>query len=311
MFSNFFIKRPIFAIVVSLVIVISGLISMFQLPIEQYPNMAPVQIMVTATYPGADAKTVAETVAAPIETQVNGVDNMIYMTSSSSSTGTMMLTVFFDIGTDPDIAQVQVQNRVNIAQPYLPNESHSKTAFRLKKRSSSILMLIGIYGTGDRYTRDYINNYANVYVLDAIKRVKGAGQSAVMGNANQAMRIWLNPDRMASLGITTSDINNAVANQNKRFAAGNIGAAPSVSRETIQTFPVLAPSPSVDPKGYGKHHHSFKSGSKCHCSFEGRCKCRTRFSELRCVVQYERYADKLHCGLSAGRCECSGCGDEC
>lgn len=106
MFSNFFIKRPIFAIVVSLVIVISGLISMFQLPIEQYPNMAPVQIMVTASYPGADAKTVAETVAAPIETQVNGVDNMIYMTSSSSSTGTMMLTVFFDIGTDPDIAQV-------------------------------------------------------------------------------------------------------------------------------------------------------------------------------------------------------------
>ena len=248
MFSNFFIKRPIFAIVVSLVIVISGLISMFQLPIEQYPNMAPVQIMVTATYPGADAKTVAETVAAPIETQVNGVDNMIYMTSSSSSTGTMMLTVFFDIGTDPDIAQVQVQNRVNIAQPYLPNEV-IQNGLQIEKRSSSILMLIGIYGTGDRYTRDYINNYANVYVLDAIKRVKGAGQSAVMGNANQAMRIWLNPDRMASLGITTSDINNAVANQNKRFAAGNIGAAPSVPG-TIQTFPVLAPSPSVDPKGY-------------------------------------------------------------
>ena len=248
MFSNFFIKRPIFAIVVSLVIVISGLISMFQLPIEQYPNMAPVQIMVTASYPGADAKTVAETVAAPIETQVNGVDNMIYMTSSSSSTGTMMLTVFFDIGTDPDIAQVQVQNRVNIAQPYLPSEV-IQNGLQIEKRSSSILMLIGIYGKGDRYSRDYINNYANVYVVDAIKRVKGAGQSAVMGNANQAMRIWLNPDRMASLGITTSDINSAVANQNKRFAAGNIGAAPALPG-TIQTFPVIAPSPSVDPKGY-------------------------------------------------------------
>ena len=248
MFSNFFIKRPIFAIVVSLVIVISGLISMFPLPIEQYPNMAPVQIMVTASYPGADAKTVAETVAAPIETQVNGVDNMIYMTSSSSSTGTMMLTVFFDIGTDPDIAQVQVQNRVNIAQPYLPSEV-IQNGLQIEKRSSSILMLIGIYGKGDRYSRDYINNYANVYVVDAIKRVKGAGQSAVMGNANQAMRIWLNPDRMASLGITTSDINSAVANQNKRFAAGNIGAAPALPG-TIQTFPVIAPSPSVDPKGY-------------------------------------------------------------
>lgn len=131
MFSNFFIKRPIFAIVVSLVIVISGLISMFQLPIEQYPNMAPVQIMVTATYPGADAKTVAETVAAPIETQVNGVDNMIYMTSSSSSTGTMMLTVFFDIGTDPDIAQVQVQT-VSISHSRTCRTKSFKTAFRLK-----------------------------------------------------------------------------------------------------------------------------------------------------------------------------------
>ena len=246
MFSNFFIKRPIFAIVVSLVIVISGLISMFQLPIEQYPNMAPVQIMVTASYPGADAKTVAETVAAPIETQVNGVDNMIYMTSSSSSTGTMMLTVFFDIGTDPDIAQVQVQNRVNIAQPYLPSEV-IQNGLQIEKRSSSILMLIGIYGKGDRYSRDYINNYANVYVVDAIKRVKGAGQSAVMGNANQAMRIWLNPDRMASLGITTSDINSAVANQNKRFAAGNIGAAPALPG-TIQTVfnqPVVS-DPAAD-----------------------------------------------------------------
>lgn len=248
MFSSFFIKRPIFAIVVSLVIVIAGLLSMFKLPIEQYPNMAPVQITVTATYPGADAQTVAETVAAPIETQVNGVDNMIYMTSSSSSSGTMMLTVYFGIGTDPDIAQVQVQNRVNIAQPYLPQEVITN-GLTIEKRSSSILMLISIYGKDDRYTRDYITNYANVYVLDAIKRVPGAGQSAVMGMANQAMRIWLDPDRMASLGITTTDVANAVSSQNKRFAAGNLGAAPS-SANTVQTFPIIAPSPSVDKEGY-------------------------------------------------------------
>ena len=131
MFSNFFIKRPIFAIVVSLVIVISGLISMFQLPIEQYPNMAPVQIMVTATYPGADAKTVAETVAAPIETQVNGVDNMIYMTSSSSSTGTMMLTVFFDIGTDPILRRCRCKT-VSISHSRTCRTKSFKTAFRLK-----------------------------------------------------------------------------------------------------------------------------------------------------------------------------------
>ena len=160
MFSNFFIKRPIFAIVTSLVIVIAGLLSMFQLPIEQYPNMAPVQITVTASYPGADARTVADTVAAPIETQINGVDNMIYMQSTSSSSGSMMLTVFFEIGTDPDIAQVQVQNRVNIAQPYLPSEVITN-GLTIEKRSSSILMLVGIYSPDKRYSRDYINNYAN------------------------------------------------------------------------------------------------------------------------------------------------------
>ena len=209
MISEFFIRRPIFAIVTSLVIVIGGLLSMLQLPVEQYPNMSPVQITVSATYPGADAQTVAETVASPIETQINGVDNMIYMTSSSSSSGTMSITVFFGIGTDPDIAQVQVQNRVNLAQPQLPEEVIIN-GLTVEKRSSSILMLIGIYGTDDRYSREYISNYANVYVLDAIKRVPGAGQSAVMGSANQAMRIWLNPDRMASLGITTSDVQNSV-----------------------------------------------------------------------------------------------------
>ncbi|MBQ8828622.1 MAG: multidrug efflux RND transporter permease subunit [Burkholderiaceae bacterium] len=248
MISEFFIRRPIFAIVTSLVIVIGGLLSMLQLPVEQYPNMSPVQITVSATYPGADAQTVAETVASPIETQINGVDNMIYMTSSSSSSGTMSITVFFGIGTDPDIAQVQVQNRVNLAQPQLPEEVITN-GLTVEKRSSSILMLIGIYGTDDRYSREYISNYANVYVLDAIKRVPGAGQSAVMGSANQAMRIWLNPDRMASLGITTSDVQNAVSVQNQRFASGNLGASPSVPN-TIQTFPIVTPSPAVTAQGY-------------------------------------------------------------
>ena len=134
MFSNFFIKRPIFAIVVSIVIVLAGLLSMKELPVEQYPNMSPVQIMVTGVYPGADAETVAQTVAAPIETQINGVDNMIYMTSSSSSSGACAITVYFAIGTDPDMAQVQVQNRVNIAQPNLP-ESVITNGLTVEKRS--------------------------------------------------------------------------------------------------------------------------------------------------------------------------------
>jgi multidrug efflux pump len=248
MISDFFIKRPIFAIVCSLVIVIGGLLAMFQLPIEQYPNMSPVQITVSASYPGADAQTVAETVAAPIETQINGVDGMLYMTSTSSASGTMTITVYFDIDVDPDIAQVQVQNRVNIAEPQLP-DAVIKNGLTIEKRSSSILMLIGVYGTDNRYTRDYISNYANIYVLDAIKRIPGAGQSAIMGSANQAMRIWLDPDRMASLGITTTDVAGAVSVQNARYSAGNIGAAPSVPG-TVQTFPIVAPSPSVTPQGY-------------------------------------------------------------
>ncbi len=248
MFSNFFIRRPIFAIVVSVVIVIGGLLCMSQLPIEQYPNMSPVQITVSATYPGADAETVSQTVAAPIEAQINGIDNMIYMTSTSTSSGSMGLTVYFGIGTDPDIAQVQVQNRVSIAEPQLPSEV-TTNGLTIQKRSSSILILVGIYGTDDRYTSDYIRNYANVYVLDALKRVPGAGQSAVMGQADQAMRIWLNPDRMASLGITTTDVKNAVSTQNQRFAAGNVGAAPSAPG-TVQTFPIIAPSPSAEVSSY-------------------------------------------------------------
>lgn len=248
MFSEFFIKRPIFAIVVSLVIVIVGLVSMFQLPVEQYPNLSPVQITVSANYPGADAQTVAETVAAPIETQINGVDNMIYMTSTSSSQGMMTITVFFGIGTDPDIAQVQVQNRVDLAKPMLP-DAVTQNGVTIEKRSSSILMLVGVYGEDGRYSSDYVQNYANVYVLEAIKRVPGAGQSAVMGMADQAMRIWLNPDRMASLGITTTDIQQAVNIQNQRYAGGNVGAAPSVPG-TAQTFPILAPEPAVTPEGY-------------------------------------------------------------
>ncbi len=248
MFSNFFIKRPIFAIVVSLVIIIVGLLGMYKLPIEQYPNMSPVQVTVSASYPGADAQTVAETVAAPIETQINGVDNMIYMTSTSSSNGTLSITVYFGIGTDPDIAQVQVQNRVNIAEPTLPT-AVTTNGLTIEKRSSSILMLIGIFGVDNRYTKEYVSNYANVYVLDAVKRVEGAGQAAIIGSSDQAMRIWLNPDRMASLGITTTDVSSAIKTQNERFASGNIGASPAAPG-TVQTFPVIAPQPSDDPRGY-------------------------------------------------------------
>ena len=248
MFSKFFIERPIFATVVALIITIAGLVCMKMLPIEQYPTITPVQVTVTATYPGADSKTVADSVAAPIEAQVNGVDNMLYMTSTSSNTGQMTLTVYFTLSTDPDIAQVQVQNRVNLAAPQLP-EAVTQYGVSVQKKSSSIMMIIALFNKDGRYSPDYVNNYANIYVLDAIKRVNGAGQSQMFGVPDQAMRIWMNPDRMASLGITTSDIQQAISSQNALFGAGQIGQEPN-SGKTQMTFPVVTQPQFTDPAQY-------------------------------------------------------------
>ncbi len=248
MFSRFFIEHPIFATVVSLVIVIAGGVSMVLLPVEQYPRITPVQVTVQAKYPGADSQTLADSVAAPIEAQINGVDNMLYMSSTSSSNGQLMLTVYFSLDTDPDIAQVQVQNRVNLAMPQLP-EAVTQQGVSVQKKSSSIMMLIGIYDKSGRYSANYIANYANVYILDGIKRVPGAGQAQIMGVPDQAMRIWMNPDRMASLGITTSDIAQAVSSQNQLFGAGQIGQEPTAGPVQL-TFPVVTQRPFKDPTQY-------------------------------------------------------------
>src|SRR6478672_9918549 len=168
MFSKIFIDRPIFTTVISLIIVIAGFVSMKSLPVSQYPTITPVQIQVTATYPGADAKTVGDSVAAPIEAQINGVDNMIYMTSTSSNTGQMTITVYFTLETDPDIAQVQVQNRVNLALPQLP-EAVVQFGVSVQKKSSTPLMIINVYNKDGRYSPDYVRTYTNVYILSAIQ----------------------------------------------------------------------------------------------------------------------------------------------
>jgi len=248
MFSRFFIERPIFAAVVAIIICLAGLVAMSVMPIQQYPTITPVQVTVSATYPGADSKTLADSVAAPIEAQINGVDNMLYMSSTSSATGQLTLTVYFSLNTDPDIAQVQVQNRVNLAAPQLPT-AVTQQGVSVQKKSSSIMMLIGVFGKGDRYSADYIANYANVYVLDALKRVPGAGQASIMGVPDQAMRIWMNPDRMASLGITTTDITNAIKAQNALFGAGQIGQQPTAGAVEL-TFPVVTQAPFTDPRQY-------------------------------------------------------------
>ncbi|MCG3194193.1 MAG: Efflux pump membrane transporter BepE [Thermoanaerobaculia bacterium] len=248
MFSRFFIERPIFATVVSLIIVIAGGVAMLSLPVAQYPAITPVQVTVSAIYPGADSRTVADAVAAPIEAQINGVDNMLYMSSTSSSNGMMTLTVYFSLDTNPDIAQVQVQNRVNLALPQLPDIVKGQ-GVTVQKKSSNMMMIIALYNKDGRYKPEYVANFANVYVLDSIKRVNGAGDAAVLGTPDQAMRIWMNPERMASLGITTSDLQGAIANQNALFGAGQIGQRPGEGK-VEQTFPVVTQPRFAEPSEY-------------------------------------------------------------
>ena len=246
--SHFCIDRPIFASVISIVITLGGAIAMFALPIAQYPDITPPQITISANYPGASADVVADNVAAPIEQQVNGADNMIYMSSSSSSTGNLTINAYFEIGTNPELAQVDVQNRVNLALPQLP-QSVQAQGVQVQKKSSAFMMVIAIYSPDDRYDATYIANFANIYVLDALKRVPGANQASIFGTPDYAMRIWLRPDRMAQLGITASDVQRAVANQNQQFAVGRLGQSPT-GAPVEQSFAVTTTGRLTEPSEF-------------------------------------------------------------
>ncbi|HXY05514.1 MAG TPA: efflux RND transporter permease subunit, partial [Burkholderiaceae bacterium] len=226
MFSHFFIDRPIFSTVISLLITVVGLVAMVKLPIAQYPQVTPIQIQVTATYPGANAQLVAQNVGAPIEQQVNGATNMIYMSSTSSSTGNYTLTIYFTIDTNPSLAQVDVQNRVNQALAQLP-QSVQAQGINVQQKTNTFLMVLAFYSPDGRFSSDFISNYTNTQVLTTINRLPGANQASIFGVPNYAMRIWLKPDRMAQLRITTTDIANAIKNQNQQFAVGRIGQAPT------------------------------------------------------------------------------------
>src|SRR5262245_50330840 len=225
MFARFFVDRPIFATVISVVIVIVGLVALVMLPIAQYPEIAPPTISVTASYPGASAKVVADTVATPIEQEVNGVENMLYMSSRCTNDGQMTLDVTFKLGTNLDMAQVFVQNRVKIAEAKLP-EDVKRQGVTTKKKSPSILLCVNLISPSKRYDSLYLSNYATINVKDELSRITGVGDVTFLGPRDYSMRIWLDPNKLDLLSMTAGDVIKAIKEQNVQVAPGRLGQPP-------------------------------------------------------------------------------------
>ncbi len=248
MFSRFFIDRPIFATVVSMIIVLAGLAALRVLPVARYPEISPPVVNITAFYPGASAEVIERTVTAPIEEQINGVEKLLYMDSTSSADGRVSINVTFEVGTNLDIAAVNVNNRVRQADAKLPQEVR-RQGVTVAKSSTNFLVVAAFFSPENRYDTLFLSNYVTQNVLDAIKRIPGTTNVQIFGARDYAMRIWLRPDRMAQLGIATSDIINAVGEQNAQYAAGKIGAPPNNTEELTMT--VTAKGRLLEPEEFG------------------------------------------------------------
>jgi hydrophobe/amphiphile efflux-1 (HAE1) family protein len=248
MFSRFFIDRPIFAAVLSIFIVIAGLAAMRVLPIAQYPEIAPPAVTVRAVYPGASAEVLEQTVAAPLENQINGVEKMIYMASTSTSQGVVQIQVTFDIGTDADKAALNVNNRVKQAESRLPLEVR-RQGVTVEKGSSAFLQVLAFYSPQDRHDGVFISNYVTMNVLDLVKRVPGTTNVQIFGAKDYAMRIWVQPDRMTQHRVAAADLIRAVNEQNAQFAAGKVGQAPAPAGQEL-VYTITTRGRLSDPKEF-------------------------------------------------------------
>lgn len=249
MLSHFFIDRPIFASVISILITLTGGVFVSSLPVAQYPEIAPPAVQVSCVYPGASSVVVSETVASPIEQQVTGVENMLYMSSQSTNDGGYNLTVTFDLGTDLDMAQVMVQNRVNLALPSLPSEVN-QTGVSVKKRSPSILLVVNLVSPDDSRDQLYLSNFATIRLRDELASVKGVGDIGFLGQRDYSMRVWLDPDHMAALSLSATDVLAALREQNVQVAAGSLGRPPVPAGEAFQ-FSLTTKGRLTDPAEFG------------------------------------------------------------
>lgn len=248
-FSEFFIKRPVLSGVLAIIIVLTGLVSIEVLPISQYPNIVPPDVVVTTIYPGATAEVIADTVAAPLEKEINGVENMLYMRSVSASNGILTLTITFNVGTDPDQATINVSNRVKVAEPRLPLEAR-RQGIKVQKRSTSFLQVIAMSSELERYDSTFISNYALLNVIDDLKRIEGVGDAILFGARDYSMRVWLKPDKLAEYNLTPIDVATAIREQNSQFATGSLAQEPMV-KEPVFTYNLTTKGRLVTTKEFG------------------------------------------------------------
>ena len=252
MISRFFIDRPVFAIVLSVVFVLAGGVAVFTLPVAQYPEVTPPTVLVTAFYPGANAQTVRNTVAAPIEEQVSGVENMMYMSSQCTNDGAYNLTVTFRLGMDTDMAQVLVQNRVSLALPVIPPLVQNE-GISVKKMSPNTLMIVNLISPDGQYDSTFLSNYATIYIKDELGRLPGVAGITYLGQRDYSLRAWLDPQKLASLNLSATDVVTAISQQNLQVAAGQIGQQPVPARPAVSAHDQHA-GPAGRAGAVRRHH---------------------------------------------------------